>query len=144
MEEERNYVISDLLDIAAFHLTCTGGSHVFGDELPVDELPVRRHWPDEAPPQQPAGEGDVDDDLLHGGLLVVPDGDQVAPSDPADPASDVEEEQARGDELAPVPLVAVDDEVGQTVRAAQEAELAVVLEPALGLLDGGLDGEGRR
>uniref|UniRef100_A0A0D9VZP7 Uncharacterized protein n=1 Tax=Leersia perrieri TaxID=77586 RepID=A0A0D9VZP7_9ORYZ len=45
---------------------------------------------------------------------------------------DVEEEEARGDELAPVPLVAADDEVRQAVCAAEEAEFP----PRLGPLQG--------
>lgn len=115
---------------------------VVDDEVSVDELAVGCNGPDEAPGEEPRGELDVDDDLPHGGLLLAADGDEVAPADPPDPAGDVEEEQARGDELAPVPLVAADDEVRQAVGAAEQAELAVVLEAALGLLDGGVDGEG--
>jgi hypothetical protein len=114
---------------------------VVDDEVSVDELAVGRDGPDEPPGEEAGGELDVDDDLPHGGLLLAADGDEVAPADPPDPAGDVEEEQARGDELAPVPLVAADDEVRQAVGAAQQPELAVVLEPALGLLDGGVDGE---
>jgi hypothetical protein len=117
---------------------------VVDDEVSVDELAVGSDGPDESPGDDLGGELDVDDDLPHGGLLLAADGDEVAPADPPDPAGDVEEEQARGDELAPVPLVAADDEVRQAVGAAEQAELAVVLEPALGLLDGGVDGEGRR
>jgi hypothetical protein len=116
---------------------------VVDDEVSVDELAVGRDGPDEPPGEEAGGELDVDDDLPHGGLLLAADGDEVAPADPPDPPGDVEEEQARGDELAPVPLVAADDEVRQAVGAAEQAELAVVLEPPLGLLDGGVDGEGR-
>ena len=42
-------------------------------------------------------------------------------------------------------LVGADEEVRQAVGAAEESELAVVVEAALGLVDCGLDGErGRR
>lgn len=116
---------------------------VVDDEVAIDELAVGGDGPDEPPGDDPGGELDVDDDLPHGGLLLAADGDEVAPADPADPAGDVEEEHAGGDEFAPVPLVAADDEVGQPVGAAEQAELPVVLEPALRLLDGGLDGERR-
>jgi len=37
----------------------------------------------------------------------------------------------------------VGDEVGQAVRAAQQAGFTVVGEPFLGAVDGGLQGEGR-
>lgn len=120
-----------------------GDIGIVGDEISIDELPPGSHRPDEAPPDEASGEGNIDDDLLLRGLRLVPDGNQVAPAHPPDPSSDVEEEDARGDELAPVALVAADDEVGEAIGAAEEAELAVVLEPALGLLHGGLDGEGR-
>lgn len=37
----------------------------------------------------------------------------------------------------------VGNQVGQAVGAAQQALLGIVVEPALSLLDGGLEGQGR-
>ena len=41
-----------------------------------------------------------------------------------------------------MPLISADDEMRKAVGAAEEAELAVVVESALGFFDGGFDGEG--
>ena len=41
-----------------------------------------------------------------------------------------------------MPLVSTDDEMRKAIGAAEEAELAIVVESALGFFDGGSDGEG--
>ena len=64
---------------------------VVDDEVAVDPLAVGGNGPDEPPGDDLGGELDVDDDLPHGGLLLAADGDEVAPADPPDPSSDVEE-----------------------------------------------------
>jgi hypothetical protein len=43
-------------------------------------------------------------------------------------------EQARRDKLAPVLLVAADDDMRQAANAIEQAEPAIVLEPMLGLV----------
>lgn len=111
---------------------------VLDDELAIQELSVGSNGPDEAPEHEPRGQGHIDDDFLHGGLLLIPDGDQVAPANPPDPPRDVEEEYPRGDELSPVALVPAHDQVGQPIGAAQQPLLPIVVEPPLGLLHSGL------
>lgn len=116
---------------------------VLDDEFTVQELSVRSDRPDEAPEHEARGQWNVDYDLLHGGLLLVPDGDQVTPTHPPNPPGDVEEEYSRGDELPPVALVPAHDEVGQPIGPAQQPLLPVVVEPPLGLLHRGLYSQGR-
>lgn len=106
-----------------------GGLNVGIDEVSVQERSVGSNGPDEASPGEAVGQGNVDDDLLHGRLLLVSDGDQVASPHPPDPPGNVQEEDAWGYELTPVPLVATHDQVGQPICAAQEPLLPVVIEP---------------
>nr|GMD03224.1 hypothetical protein C4D60_Mb06t32300 [Ipomoea batatas] len=101
------------------------------NELAGDVLSVGGNGPDEASPDEPVGQGDVDDDLLLGRLLLIPDGDQVAPPDPPDPPCNVQEKDPRGDELSPVSLISAHYQVRQPVRPAQQPLLPVGVRPEM-------------
>ena len=89
--------------------------HVLGNEFPVDELSVGSNRPDKSPEDQPRGKRNINNDLLLRGLLLLSNGDQVAPSYPPDPSSNVQEEQARRDELSPVSLISTHNQMRKTV-----------------------------
>lgn len=110
------------------------GLDILGNEVTVDELSVGSNGPAEPPEEQTRGQRNVDDDLLHGRLFLIPDGNKVTPTHPPDPPGDVQKEDTRSDELAPVPLVSAHDQVRQPVGAAQKPLLRVVVEPPLRLL----------
>jgi len=118
------------------------GLNILGNEVTVDELSVGSNGPAEAPEEQARGERNVDDDLLHGGFFLIPDGNKVAPTHPPDPTRDVQEQDPRSDEFAPVPLVPAHDQVRQPVGAAQKPLLPVVVKPPLRLLHRRLYGQG--
>ena len=81
------------------------------------------------------GHRQIDLDLVHGGVLAAGHGLEIAPAGPADAASDVEEGDARNDEVTGVAPATVNDQVGQAIGAAQG--LAVHGEAGLGLGRGG-------
>lgn len=64
-------------------------------------------------------------------------------ANPPNPPVNVEEQDAGGNELAPVALIATHDKVGQPIRATEQPLLVVVVETLLGLLHVGLDCKGR-
>jgi len=84
------------------------------------------------------GQGQIDLDLLHGGVLVAADGAQVVATSPADAAGDVEEGDAGDHEVTGVVPAAVHDQVGQAIGAAHG--LAVHRKAGLGLLGFGSGG----
>lgn len=117
--------------------------NVLDNKVTIDKLSVGSNRPNKASEDETGSQRHIDDDLLHGWLLVIAYSNKVAPSDPPDPSSDVQEQQAGRDELTPVPLIAAHYQMRQPIGAAEQAVLAVVVEPSLGFLDGGFDGESR-
>mmetsp|Transcript_18641 Transcript_18641/g.60785 ORF Transcript_18641/g.60785 Transcript_18641/m.60785 type:complete len:234 (+) Transcript_18641:73-774(+) len=112
-------------------------------ELAVLELAVGGDGPATRGPHERERARHIDDDLrlrrlLHGSLLV-----EVRAASPADPARHVKEANARDGELAEVLEVAVNDEVGEAVLAAEEARLAVEVEALVRPVDGRLERERR-
>lgn len=85
------------------------------NEFAIQELSVGSNGPDESSPDETVGQWNIDDDLLHSRFLFVSDGDEVAPSNPPDPSSNVQEENAWSDELTPVSLVTTHYQVRQTI-----------------------------
>uniref|UniRef100_A0A7C8ZJ22 Uncharacterized protein n=1 Tax=Opuntia streptacantha TaxID=393608 RepID=A0A7C8ZJ22_OPUST len=88
------------------------------NQFAIDELSVSSNGPTETPENKPGSQGHINDDLFLGRLLLIPNGNQVAPTHPPDPPGNVEEEQSGGDKLTPVPLVTAHNQVGQPVRPA--------------------------
>ena len=113
------------------------------NESAISERTDSSQRPNESPPKNPGSQRHIDDDLPLSGLLLAPDGNQITASNPPNLASNVEEEDTGSNEFSPVGLVAVHNEMRQPISAAEQALFPIVFEPALGLLHGGLDGEGR-
>lgn len=116
--------------------------NVLGNKFTVHELSVSSHRPDEASENQASGQRHINDDLLLRWLLVIPDGNQVAPANPPNPPSNVQEQNAGSDKLTPMPLVTADNQMGKPIRATEQTLLAIVGKPPLSLLYGGVDGQG--
>ena len=114
-----------------------------GGEGTVLQLEERLHGPPTRSEHEAEGHRHVDDDLTLGGLRSLLVEHHVGAAGVANPAGNVEETKAGDGELTEVLEVAVNDEVGEAVGAAEEASLAVVLETGLGLFDGVVEGEGR-
>ena len=86
---------------------------------------------------------DVDDDFTFGRLLrffVLLD---VRSAGVADPAGGVQKADTRNGKLTQVFQVPVDDQVRQTVSAAEQTSFAVVLEARVGFVDGRLQSQRR-
>ena len=86
---------------------------------------------------------DVDDDFTFGRLLrffVLLD---VRSAGVADPAGGVQKADTRNGKLTQVFQVTVDDQVRQTVSAAEQTSFAVVLEARVGFVDGRLQSQRR-
>lgn len=116
-------------------LGISGGNGDFGvgfHQGSAGELLESRQGPDGGGQGGLEGQGQIDLDFTHGGVLAAANGDQVATAGPADRAGDVQKEQAGNREVTGVAPAAIRDQVGQAIGATQG--LPVIREAGLGLI----------
>ncbi|KAI9091665.1 hypothetical protein K1719_028108 [Acacia pycnantha] len=115
--EGHRFVLCDVCDGSHKMYTLKGG---FKTCTACNENGLTSDGPTESSEHQTGSEGHVDDNLLLCQFLVIPNRNQVALTHPPNPTRDVQEQNPGHDELSPVPLVSVHDQMGQPVRPAQK------------------------
>lgn len=114
---------------------------ILDNKITIHELSVSSHRPNETPEKQTRSQRHINDDLLLGWLLLIPYSNQVAPTHPPDPPSNVQEQNPRSDELTPVPLVTAHNQMRKPIRPTKQALFSIIVEPTLCLFYWGFDSQ---
>jgi hypothetical protein len=145
------YSKKNLSDIWLYHICIyltwgDGNVGILLQEGIITELSKSSNWPCQTSPEKLPCQWDINDDLLLGRLGLLANSLDILGTSIADPASKVDEADGWVEDITGMAITEgqtwVGDEMGEAISAAEETLLGVVVESSLGLLDGGLQGEG--